>query len=63
VWSNGERLYASGLRQGDDISLYTISALPVCHEKAVGNTWSHHVRAGVYVIRINNFTKTIAIKR
>jgi hypothetical protein len=63
VWSNGERLYASGLRQGDDISLYTISALPVCHEKAVGNTWSHPVRAGVYVIRINNFTKTIAIKR
>lgn len=57
IWSSNGRLYVSGLQEGDNISLYTISALSVCSDKATSYSWSCPVRTGVYVIRINNLLK------
>lgn len=62
IWISGRTVHVDGLRNGDTVSIYTISGQLYSREKTDGESYTHDLSRGVYIVRAGGKGQAVAVK-
>ena len=62
IYVENTTLHVKGIEGAEDVNIYTISGKLYSHAHQVQNEYTKELHPGVYIVKVKNTTKTIAVK-